>query len=79
MGRDQRLFKLASRASSRQIELLERSRLELEMPEANPIERVDDLLGNIGDRLGARPLADQELGGAVRRTRSGSRRVRSRS
>ena len=34
------------------------------MTESDPIERVDDLLRNIGDRLGERALAGQELVGA---------------
>ena len=35
------------------------------MTESDPIERVDDLLGDVRDRFGERPLADQELVGAA--------------
>ena len=42
------------------VELLERSELELEMPESDAIKHVDDLLGHIGDRLGGWPPPDQE-------------------
>ena len=34
------------------IELMERIGLELEMPESNPIERIDDFTRDVGDRLG---------------------------
>ena len=34
------------------IELVERIRLELEMPESNPIKRIDDFTRDVGDWLG---------------------------
>ena len=43
------------------------------MPEPDPIKRVDDLAGDVGDRLGERPLAGQELVGAVRELALGLR------
>ena len=36
------------------------------MAEPDAVERLDHLLGDVGDRLGGRPLAGQELVGAAR-------------
>ncbi len=47
----QTFFKLASRASSRASSSAEVRRFELEVAESDPVECVDDLLGDVGDRL----------------------------
>ena len=68
---DQGLFKLVSRASSRASSSCERSGLELEMPESDPIKRIDDLLGDVGDGWVSGPGRSRTCGRG-RRTRSGS-------